>query len=535
MGSAKWIACVSLVCLLGVLSRGAAAENDFGDFSLSRSEWSSEYMSLDSGHFLDRKLLQVQPSSQTQLLAVRGDRRDPLDNFRKYRGGYDVTNKHYWASVVYTGIYGFAIGAAWLLLGALITLGACFKLCCCRRPKVAERRSRAYYWIPRILAFLLSLFAIGVIITMFVRNSQLHDRAFKVRDSIAASANDATSTVRNVSNTLSNVDTTVSKYNIEGLNSSTLSSTVRNLNQQADSIDNTVDNNVNTINKLINGIEITLIVLLSIALFLVVMGLLSALMGWRTIYFLIILLGWLIAALTWILFGIFFAANNVTSDTCQAFSEYLATPSNTTLDELLPCVDLATAASASNVVRQGVNNIVAQAERSLTQIEQTSAALGRPVTLPTVCDPIGPAPAFEYNSNCPNGTVTLGGLPGVVAPFVCAAEPVTQACLGAGQFVSRTNDTQIMDLSSAGQSLVTIIPTVTRLTNCSIVYNTFEDIVNNQCPPTKRALRNIWIPLLLLSIALTLLSLDWIFANHRNKKERYASGRDPEAYNNVPK
>lgn len=45
----------------------------------------------------DRKLLQVQPSSQTQLLAVRGDRRDPLDNFRKYRGGYDVTNKHYWA------------------------------------------------------------------------------------------------------------------------------------------------------------------------------------------------------------------------------------------------------------------------------------------------------------------------------------------------------------------------------------------------------------------------------------------------------
>lgn len=92
---------------------------------------------------------------------------------------------------------------------------------------------------------------------MFVRNSQLHDRAFKVRDSIAASANDATSTVRNVSNTLSNVDTTVSKYNIEGLNSSTLSSTVRNLNQQADSIDNTVDNNVNTINKLINGMYVS--------------------------------------------------------------------------------------------------------------------------------------------------------------------------------------------------------------------------------------------------------------------------------------
>ena len=45
----------------------------------------------------DRKLLQTQPSSTTRPLAVRGDRRDPLNDFRKYRGGFDVKNKHYWA------------------------------------------------------------------------------------------------------------------------------------------------------------------------------------------------------------------------------------------------------------------------------------------------------------------------------------------------------------------------------------------------------------------------------------------------------
>jgi hypothetical protein len=28
---------------------------------------------------------------------VRGDRRDPLNGFKKYRQGYDVKNKHYWA------------------------------------------------------------------------------------------------------------------------------------------------------------------------------------------------------------------------------------------------------------------------------------------------------------------------------------------------------------------------------------------------------------------------------------------------------
>ena len=30
-------------------------------------------------------------------LAVKPHRRDPTNKFRHYRGGYDVTSKHYWA------------------------------------------------------------------------------------------------------------------------------------------------------------------------------------------------------------------------------------------------------------------------------------------------------------------------------------------------------------------------------------------------------------------------------------------------------
>ncbi|THG02288.1 hypothetical protein TEA_012259 [Camellia sinensis var. sinensis] len=42
---------------------------------------------------------------------------DPLNHFKKYRGGYDITNKHYWSSAIFTGIYGYAIGVLWLLCG----------------------------------------------------------------------------------------------------------------------------------------------------------------------------------------------------------------------------------------------------------------------------------------------------------------------------------------------------------------------------------------------------------------------------------
>lgn len=516
-----WVALLPLVCLLqGALGFGDESGGDV----LARYDDGAEMelMNPQFGHSLDRKLLQATSSgslSNTTLrkLAVRGDRRDPTNGFKKYRDGYDVKNRHYWASAVYTGVYGFAIGVAWLLLGALITLLACFRCCCCRRRMPYAPRNRAYFWIPRILAFLLSLFAIGVVVTMFIRNRQLHTQAFDIRDSIATSANDVTGAVHNVTSTLSMVETIVNKYNIQGLNSGTVGSTITSLNNQADSITSKVNTNVRTLNRLINGIEIALIIMLSITLFLVACGMLAALLEWRTIYFLIILLGWLITALTWILFGLFFAVNNVTTDTCQAFSEYVQMPANTTLDELLPCVNLATAASASNVVKQGVSNIVLQANNALTQIEQTSTRLGRPTTLPPVCDPVGAAPDFNFTS-CPNGSVQISGVPQVVAPFVCSATPVTAACLSQGRFVNSTQDATIKDLSTAGNDLVTIIPTVNSLTNCSFVYDTFNLIVNKRCPPAKKALRNLWISLLLLSIALTLLTLSWIFANHRNKK-----------------
>ncbi|XP_024358796.1 uncharacterized protein [Physcomitrium patens] len=533
MGSVKWLAIIILLCFIQVSSQGAISKNTLVVESLSPFEWSSEFVNLNGGHIHGRVLLQAR-SNASRLLAVKGDRRDPLDSFQKYRGGYDVTNVHYWASAGFTGIYGFAIGVAWLLLGVLVTLGACCKLCCCNHARVAERRSAAYYWIPRILALLLSLFAIGVIVTMYIRNRQFHTRAFKVRDTIAGSANDAIGAVRNVTGTLSEVDTITSKYNIPGLNDGILGNTVNQLNSQANNIDRIVGDNIRNLNKIINAIQLALIVLLSVALFVVVAGLLSALLGWSTIFFLIILIGWLIAVLTWILFGVFYAANSVTSDTCQAFAEYLEAPANTTLAELLPCVDEATSARASNVVKQGVKNIVVRANGNLNGLRQAGAGVQPSVSLPALCDPIGPAPNLVYPTSCPSGTVTLAGLPEVLAPYVCNVEPVTTTCLSQRRFVTPSDDAAIRDFSAAGRSLEIIIPTITALTNCSVVYNTFDTIVTQQCPPTIESIRNLWIPLLLLSVALTLLSFDWIFANHRNKREHYASRRDPE-YTNVVK
>lgn len=50
-----------------------------------------------AGGYGERRRLAVTGLFTKKPLAVKSDRRDPTNKFRRYRGGYDVTSKHYWA------------------------------------------------------------------------------------------------------------------------------------------------------------------------------------------------------------------------------------------------------------------------------------------------------------------------------------------------------------------------------------------------------------------------------------------------------
>ena len=45
-------------------------------------------------------------------------------------------------------------------------------------------------------------------------------------------------------------------------------------------------------------------------------------------------------------------------DTCLAFSQYLQDPQNTTLDDLLPCADLASSSNQYFEIRKVMNSII---------------------------------------------------------------------------------------------------------------------------------------------------------------------------------
>ena len=60
----------------------------------------------------------------------------------------------------------------------------------------------------------------------------------------------------------------------------------------------------------------------------------------------------------WFLRLIFETLGSVASDTCEALTEFIQTPVNTTLDNFLPCLDSNTTDAALLIVREGASSIV---------------------------------------------------------------------------------------------------------------------------------------------------------------------------------
>jgi hypothetical protein len=65
-------------------------------------------------------------------------RPDPLNGFHQYEAGFDPESKDCWASAAFTGIWGYAIGAAWLCIGLVLLLYTLVAACCRKlRPRSA--------------------------------------------------------------------------------------------------------------------------------------------------------------------------------------------------------------------------------------------------------------------------------------------------------------------------------------------------------------------------------------------------------------
>jgi hypothetical protein len=228
-------------------------------------------------------------SNGFRALDAKSDRIDPLNHFRKYKAGYDLKSKHYWASVIFTGIYGYAIAAAWVLLGLLLTLLVCSKSLLRWRRRRARRssscrsktlpRAPVSNSIPRLVVVLLSTAAIGCIVALYVSIQEFKSQTTDVEDVVLEAAQNATNSIHTVSAQIASVETILQPYSSPSFLAS-LNSIENTLSEQANDVESKVLVNKKTYKHVVDIIEIVLILMTTVTFLLIIGGLASTFLMW---------------------------------------------------------------------------------------------------------------------------------------------------------------------------------------------------------------------------------------------------------------
>ncbi|XP_065881996.1 uncharacterized protein [Euphorbia lathyris] len=372
------------------------------------------------------------PSSDDNTLvlaAKRTNRPDVLRHFQHYRGGWNITNRHYWASVGFTGAPGFIIGIIWFFIfGLALALRYFFQWRINIKGEESERSQR----ICLILLIVFTCAAASGCILLSIGQDDFHSEALHTLKYVVNQSDYTVQTLRNVTDYLSlakiisvahlflpsNVLGDIDKLNID-------------LNSAADTLNEKTNQNAEKIVKVFKAVRSALITVAVVMLILAVLGFLLSIFRHQHAIHIFVVSGWLLVAVTFILCGGFMILNNAISDTCTAMEEWVENPhAVTALSSILPCVDQSTTNKTLIQSKQVINGIVtvvntyvytfADANPSPTEFNYYNQS--GPL-LPPLCYP------FDYNlqdRQCAPQEVSLTNASMVWQNYMCEVSPSGQ-------------------------------------------------------------------------------------------------------------
>ncbi|GAA0187498.1 hypothetical protein LIER_34786 [Lithospermum erythrorhizon] len=454
------------------------------------------------------RILDEQDKTSESLTKINDDdtvRTDPLDGFNKYRGGYDITNKHYWSSIAYTGISGYIIGIIWLL-GGLVYGGFLIakRFCCGNRGKLKKRHPphQQYHILSSLLVLVFTILALTATCLVLGANAKFHSRAETVIDIIIDTADEASNTIYNTTGAMKDMSNSLGTTNAEnGEASDFLVSTSYRLDDEADDIQRQARKHRRAIDKGLKIMYIITTVIFSMNLIVILALPVFRRLQKQRAFHLLIVLCWVLTAICWLIFGIYFFLSKFAGDTCTALEGFRQDPYNNSLSSIVPCDELLSARSVISEVRQGIFSTVNEVNKNI------STSFGNIVQ---ICNPFSGPPAYQYNAGyCPENTIKIGDVPQILRMIACTgSEPNAGSCNG-GIFISTNEFNSVVAYTTSIQNLFNVFPGMEELIECQTVKDAFTVIVQDHCKPLKRNVRIEWISLVILAIAMVLLVLTW--------------------------
>ncbi|KAI3963603.1 hypothetical protein MKW92_038165 [Papaver armeniacum] len=478
-----------------------------------------------------RELLQtidgneVLVDNSTLILAERRTfRKDPLDNMKRYRGGWNISEKHYWASVGFTAVPLFAIAAIWFVLFGITLCFICTCYCCC--PREPYGYSRLAYALSLIFLIFFTIMAIIGCVVLYTGQGKFYGSTTHTFKFILEKGDVVVNNLRNISEYLDSAQNiTIDRVFLPSDMQTKIDDIQTKLNSSANSLATRTDNNKDKIQDALDTVRIVLIIVSAVMLFLAFLGFLFSILGMKFIVSILVIVGWILVAGTFLLCGVFLLLHNVTADTCIAMNEWVQHPTaHTALDDILPCVDNATAAETLLRTKEATSELVDVVNQVITNVSNNNFAPSfvplyfnqSGPKVPVLCDPFN---ADFTDRACSPGEVDFNNATKVWQGYVCDVSSTnTDICTTVGRITPKFY-TQMSAAVNVSYGLYTYGPFLVDLEDCTFVRDTFSTIGTDYCPGLRRYSQWIYVGLVLVSSAVMLSLIFWvIYARERRHR-----------------
>ncbi|GFQ00438.1 hypothetical protein PHJA_002187800 [Phtheirospermum japonicum] len=473
---------------------------------------------------------EAEVNSTLALAARRTNRRDPLNDFKNYRGGWNISNRHYWASVGYTAVPFFVVAVVWFVLFGLCLILICCCFCCCRREPYGY--SRIAYALSLILLTLFTIAAIIGCIVLYTGQGKFHNSTMNTLDYVVQQADTTSESLRNVSGYLSaakqiNVDQMFLPSNVQ----TDIDQIQNKINSSATLLSTKTEDNSKEIKNVIESVRLALIILSAVMLLLTFLGFTFSIFGLQFLVYILVITGWILVTGTFILCGIFLLLHNVTGDTCVSMNQWVQNPTaHTALDDVLPCVDNATAQETLAKSKEVTSQLVGLMNMVVTNISNNNFPpnigpfyynQSGPL-MPNLCNPFN---ADLTDRACAPGEVDLNNVTQVWSGYVCQIS-------GNGICVTRGRLTpgiygQLSAAVNVSYGLYRYGPFLVNLEDCSFVRQTFSKIDETYCPGLRKYSQWIYIGLVMVATAVMLSLVFWVIYGRERRHRVYTKSHTP--------
>ncbi|KAL8464589.1 hypothetical protein ACS0TY_034192 [Phlomoides rotata] len=458
------------------------------------------------------------------LAKERTRRKDPLDGLKYYTGGWNISNSHYFTSVLYTGSPLFEVALIWFVAFGVFLLLVCGYVCCCRRRRYGY--SQFAYALSLTLLLLFTIAAIIGSVVLYTGQGKFHDSTKSTLNYVLEQADSTVHNLKNVSSYLN----AAKKIGVDQVSlPPKVQNSIDNVNSlitiAANTLDSVTKDNKDDIFRYLDSVGWFLIIVAAVMLALAMLGFLLSISGLQCIVYILVVIGWILVAITFILCGIFLVLHNVMGDTCVAMNDWVNNPTaNTALDQIIPCVDKATAQQALSESKevtfqmvQLVNGIIGNiSNRNLPPNAAPLYYNQSGPFVPLLCNPYNPDKTDR--KICSSGEVGLTNATQVWKNYECQVS--NNICTTVGRLTPSLYD-QMSGAVNVSYGLYHYGPFLTNLVDCSFVRDTFYAIHNQHCPDLRRYSRWVYIGLVMVSAAVMLSLILWVLYARERRHRKY--------------